>query len=284
MNEIAYPLVGRDRELDALERLLRQACAGPSRFVVVRGEPGIGKTCLLAKLARRGGAAGCLVLQGRATELEREFPFGLLVDALDPYLGSLDARSFDRFAAEELDEHGWVFPALRSLRPSKSVSSTSAERFRALYAARQLLERLAAPRPLLMTFDDWRQSAGQARDLRSEAFTTRTNTVVGPRVQPNSGDLIDGVRARQQRGLELGKRASVVKRDTYCARKVETHVRIPPSGEPPRAARPVREPDLQVLARGVWAVEAYAKGLVRMVVGGNGLSSRFLTKAGFHSR
>jgi len=147
-------LVGRDRELDVLERLLGEACAGSSRFVVVRGEPGIGKSCLVAELARRAVAAGCLVLEGRATELERDFPFGLLVDALDGHLASLDARSFDRLGAEELAELASVFPALRSLRPAGSGLGTAAERFRAHFAARELLERLAGPRPLLLTLDD----------------------------------------------------------------------------------------------------------------------------------
>jgi hypothetical protein len=43
----------------------------------------IGKTTLIGDLARRAQARGCLVLQGRASELERELPFGLVVDALD---------------------------------------------------------------------------------------------------------------------------------------------------------------------------------------------------------
>ena len=87
MDDTVQELIGRDRELDVLDRLLREACAGSSRFVIVSGEPGIGKSSLVAELARRAEAAGCLVLEGRATELERDFPFGLLVDALDALLG-----------------------------------------------------------------------------------------------------------------------------------------------------------------------------------------------------
>ncbi|MGZ4287365.1 MAG: helix-turn-helix transcriptional regulator [Solirubrobacteraceae bacterium] len=154
MDDAVHQLIGRDRELDVLERLLSEARAESSRFVIVSGEPGIGKSSLLAELARRAEAAGCLVLEGRATELERNFPFGLLVDALDAYLASLDARSFDRVAAEELGELASVFPALRSVRPAGVALGSAAERFRAHFAARELLERLAAPRPLLLTLDD----------------------------------------------------------------------------------------------------------------------------------
>ena len=137
-----------------LGRLLGEALAGSSRVVIVSGEPGIGKSSLVAELALRAEAAGCLVLEGRATELERDFPFGLLVDALDCYLASLDARSFDRVAADELGELASVFPSLRSVRPAGAALGTAAERFRAHFAARELLERLAAPRPLLLTLDD----------------------------------------------------------------------------------------------------------------------------------
>ena len=178
MVETVHTLVSRDRELDALARLLRQVCAGSSRFVVVSGEPGIGKTFLLAELARRGEAAGCLVLRGSATELERDFPFGLVVDAVDPYLRSLDAHSFDRLAAEELGELARVFPALRSLRPSAASPSTAAERFRALYAARELLERLAAPRPLLLTLDDLHWSDGASLEFVGHLLRRPPNAAV----------------------------------------------------------------------------------------------------------
>lgn len=154
MTGTAHALVGRDRELSALERLLAEACAGSTRFVLMSGEPGIGKSSVLDELGSRARSAGCLVLEGRATELERDFPFGLVADALDGYLASLDARSFDRLAAEELGELASVFPALRSLRVAGPGVGTAAERFRAHFAARELLERLAAPHPLLLALDD----------------------------------------------------------------------------------------------------------------------------------
>jgi predicted ATPase len=83
MTGTAQALVGRDRELGALERLLADVRTGSPRFVVMSGEPGIGKSSFLDALASRAESAGCLVLEGRATELERDFPFGLIVDALD---------------------------------------------------------------------------------------------------------------------------------------------------------------------------------------------------------
>ena len=91
MEEQTQPLVGRDRELEVLEGLLGQAKRGAPQFAQVTGEPGIGKSSLLAELGRRANEDGWLVLSGRCAELEREIPFGLVIDAFDAYLASLNA-------------------------------------------------------------------------------------------------------------------------------------------------------------------------------------------------
>src|SRR5918997_6280397 len=117
MDATAEPLVGRDSEIEVLDRLLAGTRGGGARFATVSGEPGIGKTSLLAELARRARGADCLVLEGRATELERELPFGLVVDALDAHLDALDARAFHRLAADDVGELAAVFPSLRTLSP-----------------------------------------------------------------------------------------------------------------------------------------------------------------------
>ena len=49
------PLVGRDEELELLERRWRQAKGGEGRVALISGEPGIGKSRLIAELARRIG-------------------------------------------------------------------------------------------------------------------------------------------------------------------------------------------------------------------------------------
>ncbi|HEU4567769.1 MAG TPA: AAA family ATPase, partial [Marmoricola sp.] len=54
-------LVGRDREFAALDESLQAALAGGTRIVVVRGEPGVGKSRLVAELARRARDATATV-------------------------------------------------------------------------------------------------------------------------------------------------------------------------------------------------------------------------------
>ncbi|HSC50972.1 MAG TPA: ATP-binding protein, partial [Gaiellaceae bacterium] len=92
--------VGRGEELDLLERVLGGLERGPPAAIELVGELGIGKTRLLAELAARAERRGHLVLAGSASELERELPFSVFVDALDEYVESLDP---DRFSTLDLD-------------------------------------------------------------------------------------------------------------------------------------------------------------------------------------
>ena len=165
MTQVAEPIVGRDAELAVLDRLLDQAREGEHTFAVLSGAPGIGKTSVLSELARRAEERGCLVLEGRATELERELPFGLLIDTFDAYLESLDPRSYDRLAADGLEELASVFPSLRALGAGFGEPRTAAERFRAHHAVRELIERLAVRQPLVLLFDDIHWCDGASLEL-----------------------------------------------------------------------------------------------------------------------
>jgi DNA-binding SARP family transcriptional activator len=78
----AEPVVGRDRELAQLERLLREAESGQRRLVFVSGEPGIGKTAILDALLGRLGADEALIGRGQCVEHH---------GAGEPYLPVLEA-------------------------------------------------------------------------------------------------------------------------------------------------------------------------------------------------
>src|SRR4029453_4200901 len=100
----AEALVGRRRELESFERTLEEVDAGAVRVLAVSGEAGIGKPRLLDELAGHADARGWLVLHGRGSQFESELPFGILLDACDDYLASLDAPALDRVAGEGIAE------------------------------------------------------------------------------------------------------------------------------------------------------------------------------------
>jgi ATP/maltotriose-dependent transcriptional regulator MalT len=153
--------VGRARELAELEGALDQLAAGESWCVQIVGEPGIGKSRLLAELCRHGEDRGYLVLTGRAAEFERDIPFGLMVDALNDYFGSLEPAVFRALDEDVPRELAAVFPALPREPDSAASGGEGAERYRLHYAVRAVLERLATRQPVLLALDDvhWADTA-----------------------------------------------------------------------------------------------------------------------------
>jgi hypothetical protein len=140
-------LVGRTAELEALDAALDELERGRPGALALLGEPGIGKTRLLAELEARADRRRWLVLAGSASELEDELPFGIFVDALDEYVQAAGPR----LDAETRAELAHVLPALPAAGPAAALRD---ERYRAHQAVRRLLELLAADRPLVLALDD----------------------------------------------------------------------------------------------------------------------------------
>ena len=82
-------LLGRDRECEAIDDLLDGARESRSGALVLRGEPGIGKSTLIAYAL--GRADGMKVLSATAVEAESELPFAGLHQLLWPVLERVDA-------------------------------------------------------------------------------------------------------------------------------------------------------------------------------------------------
>ncbi|MGW0230337.1 helix-turn-helix transcriptional regulator [Actinopolymorpha singaporensis] len=84
-------LYGRASEQERLASLVEDARAGRSGVLVLRGEPGIGKTALLDDLADRARAAGVRVLRGAGIEAEAALPYAGLHLLLHPVLDRIGA-------------------------------------------------------------------------------------------------------------------------------------------------------------------------------------------------
>jgi DNA-binding CsgD family transcriptional regulator len=148
---VAQPaLVGRRHELGILERALAAVERGPARAVGLRGEPGIGKSRLLSELASRAEERGHLVLEGRATELERDLPYALLIDAFDRQLASDPPRRLDD---EHLGQLAAVLPTVAGM-PGVEPAPSPDGRHRVARAIRALLELLCGPQPVTVLMDD----------------------------------------------------------------------------------------------------------------------------------
>src|SRR5262249_982793 len=103
---------------------------------------------------------GQLVLSGSASELERDLPFSVLVDALDEYVEGLDPEQLAALADDVRAELAHVLPSLAELSGGRQATLQH-ERYRTHRACRALLERLAEATPLVLVLDDlhWADSA-----------------------------------------------------------------------------------------------------------------------------
>jgi len=146
-------LVGRGREVEAIEEALRAAESGPARALLLAGEPGIGKTRLLGELRDRARRRGTLTLTGRATEFERELPFGLFVDALDDHLAAADRATQRSLDPRMLADLAGILPSSAVRRRNRDASLRE-ERYRSHRALRSLLRALCGSGPLVLVLDD----------------------------------------------------------------------------------------------------------------------------------
>ena len=152
MVPLGETFVGRERELGRIDAALEAIESGSAGSVAIEGEPGIGKSRLLAELRERAEARGHIVLHGQAAEFERDRPFGVFVETFDPYLESQLENGLAAAPEELREELGAIFPAMRSEKGT--VAAIGDERYRSHRAVRSLLEALAENKPLVIALDD----------------------------------------------------------------------------------------------------------------------------------
>jgi DNA-binding SARP family transcriptional activator/tetratricopeptide (TPR) repeat protein len=161
---VAHPplLAGREPEVALLRDAWTAACARRGGFVVLRGEPGIGKSRLLEELAALARRSGGVVLTGRAFEGERSLFAQPVADALAGVVEVVPAERVRR-AASGLAPLGRLVPDLAVFTGGAPTgSSTSAvERSQTFAAVVSLLGALARESPVLLVIDDL-QRAGRS--------------------------------------------------------------------------------------------------------------------------
>lgn len=82
--EANSPLLEREEELAAFERVLREAREGRGGTLMVEGEAGAGKTSLLDAATQLGSERKARVLRARGGEYERDFTYGVVRQLFEP--------------------------------------------------------------------------------------------------------------------------------------------------------------------------------------------------------
>src|SRR5690242_14595413 len=130
--------LGRTRERERLDAMLAQTRDGQSAVLVIRGEPGIGKTALLRYAARQ--ASGLRTTEVDGVQAEMVLPFAGIHRLCAPMLDRLDVLPA---------------PQKHALRVALGVSSGDApDNFLVALAVLNLLSATAEERPLLCLVDD----------------------------------------------------------------------------------------------------------------------------------
>lgn len=141
-------MLEREHELARICSALRRAGDGAGSLLLVEGPAGIGKTTLLDGARAAAAEREMRILAARATELEREFSYGVVRQLVDPVLRRAAPERRQRL----LDGADAAVAALRLERSAEAPAAAS--EFAALHGLYWLLANLAEEQPLLVMVDD----------------------------------------------------------------------------------------------------------------------------------
>ncbi|GAC1442557.1 MAG: hypothetical protein NVS3B26_17250 [Mycobacteriales bacterium] len=153
----AVGVVGRERELAALDKAAKRALAGEGReLIFLAGEPGQGKTTLVAEIARRAHKDGATVLLGRCDE-ELGTPYRPFCEALSHYVAHAPKSLLSAHVAVHGSELVGLVPALGHRLgglPPRQSDDGDTERYLLFAAVVGLLEAACAEHPVVVVLDD----------------------------------------------------------------------------------------------------------------------------------
>jgi DNA-binding CsgD family transcriptional regulator len=181
--------LGRPRERESLDAMLAHVRDGQSAVLVIRGDPGIGKTALLRYAARQ--ASGLRTTEVEGIQAEMELPFAAIHRLCAPMFDGL----------EVLAE-----PQQNALRVALGVSSGDApDRFLVAVAVLNLLAATAEERPLLCLVDDaqWLDAASvQALGFVARRLVAEPVAMIFSLREPTTTRALDGLPQLTLEGLD----------------------------------------------------------------------------------
>jgi tetratricopeptide (TPR) repeat protein len=159
--------VDRESETAILNNFLRQVENGHGQAVGLVGEPGIGKSRLLAEFRRQVADGRVTWVEGRCLSYGTAIPYLLVLDLLRSACGILETDTPDavtekvdaglRAVAMDPDEDGTVLLHLLEIKGaagSTALSNPEAVKSKAFETLRQLAVKSSQQRPLVLVFED----------------------------------------------------------------------------------------------------------------------------------
>jgi KaiC/GvpD/RAD55 family RecA-like ATPase len=150
-------VVGRDTDLEVLGAAAKRVAAGQGReILLVTGEPGQGKTTLVAEAARAAHDDGMVVLLGRCDESVGA-PYAPFAEALGHYVAHADEELLRRYVDTHGAELSRLVPALNhrvGSLPLAAATDPDTERYVLFAAVVALLDAASAERGMMLLLDD----------------------------------------------------------------------------------------------------------------------------------
>lgn len=170
---IGGPFVGRDGELDRFTRALAEVRRGALQCRLVAGEPGIGKTRLMAEFASRAREAGAAVLYGRCDD-EPAVPYQPFIEALRRWVAALTSAQRSGIPRAEHLVH--LVPELGDVAAAQPRDDPEVERYRFFEAVASTLAHAAIAGPLVLILDDLHWADRPTLQLLRHVLRTRSTT------------------------------------------------------------------------------------------------------------
>lgn len=164
------PLVGRDAQLQELQRAWRSAAAGAGVAASIRGEAGVGKTRLADELKLRVSKSGALTATCAALDLGGSAPLGLWAELVRELLPLLPAPPVQDAWPDDLTVLVSQLPAhfARGAVPIAAIAP-DLQRTRLFEAVVALLEWGSRGAPLLLVLEDIHSADGPSLELAAYA-------------------------------------------------------------------------------------------------------------------
>ena len=210
---IAAPLIGRDTELQIAGRALAAVCEGRGGVLLISGEPGAGKSRLVAEMRKLADNEAPHWLEGRALSFGRHLSYWPFIEVVkrcfDISEDDSEALSFGKLRNGLLVMFGLrgteLLPYLATML-ALPVGADLEERVKHLdgqglkrqvfLCMRQLFEHLAQRQPLLLLLEDWHWADQSSVELAEHLLplVQASRLLVCFATRPEPGDTIEQVR------------------------------------------------------------------------------------------
>ena len=189
---IGSPMVGRDPEAALLQREVDSLLHGKGGMVVISGEPGAGKSRLVAEMRRQALQRPLRWLEGRAVSFGRSLSYWPFIEILkncfdigdddgeDESWRKLEAGIQALFAERSADMLPYLATVLKLRLPAQYADRVDhldglGLRRQVFLCMRQLFEQLALRQPVLLLLEDWHWADQSSIELAEHLLPLTVN-------------------------------------------------------------------------------------------------------------